>query len=280
MRRFAIISGTVVFLFCAGLAEGREKNRIRLECQIFRLAGNVPAQIRTDDKIWTTDEPPEALKNKVTVFSRGWFALGKDKLEFKKGRCFWNKTEIPLAGPEKIKLPDKLITMVYQPVIIEMDEHSKGWVNIESKQPIQYFEKRDDGLFELKEMELPTGLYVEITEPAEDEEEGYILLTDIDMTMRTVERREKIPGVNLSVGRPIPGEQKYLFYFRVRPGKDYGILIRPEWGQGGLLIRLRASSTRSGTLPKTAVRTSKKDDTSGDGSAEPKGSGEAGVTEI
>ncbi|MHC4620614.1 MAG: hypothetical protein ACYTEQ_22940 [Planctomycetota bacterium] len=215
MKRFAIVWGTVVFLFCAGLAEGREKNRIRLECQIFRLAGNVPAQIRANDKIWTTDEPPEALKNKVTVFSRGRFALGKDKLEFRKGRCFWNKTEIPLAGPEKIKLPEKLITMVYEPVVIEMDEHSKGWVNIESKQPIQYFEKRDDGLFELKEIELPTGLYVEITEPAEEEEKGYILLTDI---------------------------------FRVRPGKDYGILIRPEWGQGSLLIRLRASSTRSGTI--------------------------------
>ena len=134
-----------------------------------------------------------------------------------------------------------------------MDEHSSRKVQIKSQQPIQYFARRKDGLFELKQLELPTGLDIEI-EAVEEEDKGYIRLTDMVMTMRSVEKREKIEGVNLSVGRPILGEQRYVFYFRVRPGKDYGILIRPKQGQGGLLIRLRASSTHSGTVAKSSIK--------------------------
>ena len=253
MKRPSIAWGVIVLAFCAALAEGDEKNRIQVVCQIFRLAGNIPSKTSVDEPIWTTDEAPEKLKNKVVVFSRGWFKLGKDKLEFRDGGCFWNKKEIPLGGPEKIEWPDELIRTVYSPVVLEMEEHSGREFRIESTQPIQYFERRPDGLFELKETELDTGLHFNITEAVEEEDKGYIRLTDIEMMMRTVVRRERIEGVNLPVGRPILSEEQYTFYFRVRPGKDYGILISPEQGQGGLLLRLRASSTRSGTLSKSSV---------------------------
>jgi hypothetical protein len=251
MKRLVILSSIIVFAFCAALAEGDEENRIQVQCQIFRLAGNIPSKTFVDEPIWTTDEAPEKLKNKVIVFSRGWFKLEEDKLEFRDGGCFWNKKEIPLAGPEKIEWPEELIRMVYSPVVLEMEEHSGREFRIEPTQPIQYFERRSDGLFELKEMELGTGLHFNITEAVEEEDKGYIRLTDIEMMMRSVVSRERIEGVNLPVGRPILSEEQYVFYFRVRPGKDYGILISPEQGQGGLLLRLRASSTRSGTLPKS-----------------------------
>jgi hypothetical protein len=244
----AIVWGLIVFLFCAALAEGN--NRIRVEFQILRLAGDVPSKTSVEEPIWTTDDVPEKLKNKVVVFSKGWFKLGEKRLEFKDGTCFFDKKEIPLAGPEKVKLPEDMIIMFDRPVVIETDEHSGGEMSIESTQPIQYFERRSDGLYKLKEMELRTGLYFNITEAVEEEDKGYIRLTDIEMTMRSVGSREKVEGVNLPVGRPILSEEQYVFYFRVRPGKDYGILINPEQGQGGLLLRLRASSTRSGTFDK------------------------------
>lgn len=250
MKRVVVASVLIAFVFCAGLAEGREGNRIQVQFQIFRLAGNVPSKTSVDEPIWTTDEAPKKLKNKVIVFSRGWFELGKDKLEFRDGGCFWNKTAVPLAGPENIKWPEELIRMVYSPVVMEMEEHSGSEFSLEPTQPIQYFEKRADGLFVLKEMELRTGLHLNITEAAEEEDKGTIRLTDIEMTMRSVGSREKIEGVNLPVGKPILSEENYVFYFRVRPGKDYGILITPEQGQGGLLLRLRASSIVSGTLAK------------------------------
>jgi hypothetical protein len=248
MRVPRILLSGLLILACTAYAEG--KNRIQVQFQIFRLAGDVPSKTSVAEPIWTTDDAPEELENKVVVFSNGWFKLGKKRLEFKDGRCFFDKKEMPLAGPEKVELPEELIRMVYTPVLIEMDEHEGSGVKIGSKQPIQYLEKRGDGFYELKEVELPTGLDVEITEAVEEEDKGTIRLTDILMTMRSVVSRERVEGVNLPVGRPILSEEKYTFYFRVRPGKDYGILISPEQGTGGLLLRLRANSTKSKTLVK------------------------------
>ena len=249
MKRLGILLYIGVFLVCAPYADAREKNIIRVQCQFFKFYGNLPGTTSAKEQIWTTDEPPEKLKNKVTVFSQAEFELGENKLEFKKGRCFWNKTEFPITDPRKLNLPEDQIRWIDSPEIL-LYEHSSGSFNLASKQPIQYFKKRKDGLFELKEIELPTGLDIEITDADESEEHGYIDLADIIMTMRSVTKRKKIEGVNLSVGYPVPGEQKYVFFFRLRPGKDYGILIRPERerGEGGLLIRLRVSSTRSDTF--------------------------------
>jgi len=249
MKRLGILVYIGVFLACVPYADAREKNQIRVQCQFFKFYGTFPGTTSAKEKIWTTDEPPKKLKNRVTVFSQGEFELGENKLTFKKGRCFWNKTEVPITNPKKLNLPEDQIRWIDSPEIV-LYEHSSGSFNLGSKQPIQYFEKREDGLFELKEIELPTGLDIEITDADESEEHGYIDLADIIIRMRSVERREKIKGVNLSVGRPVLGEQKYVFFFRLRPGKDYGILIRPERGLGGLLIRLRVSSTRSGTFSK------------------------------
>jgi len=245
MKRVGILLGVIGFAVCVPCAEAEQENLIRIQCQIFKITGNVPSQTSVDEHIWTTEETPEKLKDKVKVFSRGWFQLGKEKLEFKKGNCFWKNNVLPMSRERKVKLPEEQIGLIYSPEIV-MAEHSKRKVKIESEQPIQYFEKRKDGLFELKEIKLRTGLDIEI-EPVEEEDKGYIRLTDMVMTMRSVEKRERIEGVNLPVGRPVLGEQKYVFYFRVRPGKDYGILIRPGRGQGRLLIRLRASSVHSGT---------------------------------
>lgn len=246
MKPVVILLCVVVFAACGHCAES--KNQIQVQCQIFKFKGKLPGRTSAEEPIWTTDDIPERFKNKVTVFSDGRFKLGRDRLEFKDGNCFWNKKEIPITGPVTFKLPEDRIQLVHSPAI-SMLEHSKGSVEIQSKQPIQYFEKRSDGLFELKKVELATGMDI-VIEAKEEASKGYIVLSDMVMTVRTIESRKKIEGVNLSVGYPVLGEQEYVFFFRVRPGKDYGILITPERSRGGLLIRLRASSTRSGTLPE------------------------------
>ena len=260
MKRIGILLYIGVFLAFAPSAGAEDKNQIRVQCQFFKFYGNLTGTTSAKEKIWTTDEPPKKLKNRVTVFSEAELDVGANKLEFKEGRCFWNKTEVPIADPRKLNLPEDRIRWIDSPEIV-LYEHSSGSFNLASKQPIQYFERREDGLFELKEIQLPTGLDIEITDADESEKHGYIDLTDIIITMRSVERREEIKGVNLSVGRPVLGEEKYVFWFRLRPGKDYGILIRPEHGLGGLLIRLRVSSTRSGTFeaspPEAVLRYAK-----------------------
>jgi hypothetical protein len=250
MRRLSALFFTAALLVCSPSAQARKDNIIQVRLQIFKFTGSLPGETGADEPIWTTDDVPDKVEGEVDVFSRGSFEIGEDKLQFKDGRCFWNKKEIPIAGPEEFKLPTERIQLVYAPVV-EMPEHGERRVEIKSKQPIQYFEKRADGLYELKEIQLATGLDIEITEASEDEGRGYIELEDLLMRVRSVEKREKIPGVNLSVGKPVLGEQKYELYFRLRPGKDYGVLITPKNRQGGLLVRLRASSTRSGTIEES-----------------------------
>ena len=250
MKRLTI--SMCVILSLAYAAYAGDKNQIQIQAQFFRLMGNVPSKTFIDEDIWTTEETPEKFKDKVFVFRRGWFQLGKDKLEFKKGNCFWKNKKLSMDPNQVVELPEDQIRQIFSPDFV-MEEHSKRAITIESKQPIQYFERREDGLFELKNVKLPTGLTLEI-EAKEEEDKGYIVLADMIMTIRSVERRKKIEGVNLSVGYPILGEQKYVFFFRVRPGKDYGILIRPERGEGALLIRLRASSTASGTFSKSNAK--------------------------
>ena len=245
MRRISIILLLVLILLPVNVFAGKD-NQIQVLCQIFRLSGNVRSKISVEEDIWTTKNVPPELKGVVEVFEKGRFSVDADELEFKKGKCFWNGKELPIAGPNTINLSNSMINMIYSPEIL-LFEHSSGKVMIESKQPIQYFEKRNDGLFELKQMELETGIDLEITKAVEEEKKDDIELTDLILTIRSVKRREIIEGVNLPVGKPILGEQKYVFFFRVDPGEDYGILINPRQGRGSLLIRLRANSTNSGT---------------------------------
>ena len=109
-------------------------------------------------------------------------------------------------------------------------------MDIESQQPIPYFDRREDGLFELKEVHLPVGLVVEIR--AEDKGKDVFLISDLKLLLRWVSKREPIPGVNLPIGRPILQEQDYWLRLFVRESKNYGILLRPEDNSGAIIIRM------------------------------------------
>ena len=244
MRRIGIFLLLAIFLL-APAEVFADKNQIQVLCQIFRIKGDVQSKMSEDKDLWIDDLPKE-LKGMVKIFSKGSFDFGKDELEFKKGNCYWNDKKMPIAASMKPKRLNSKITMMFSPEIL-LFEHSSENFKVEATQPIQYFSKRPDGLFELKEMELSTGLDIKITKAVEDEKKDDIRLSDFKMTIRSVEKRETIEGVNLSVGKPVLGEQKYVFSLRLDPGEDYGILIKPKSGLGALLLRLRANSTNSGT---------------------------------
>ncbi len=247
MRRISIfiLFGIVMLVPTELFAPDDQENQIQVLCQIFRIKGIVQSDIKEDKDLWIDDLPKE-LKGMVKIFSKGSFDFGKDELEFKKGNCYWKDEKMPIAASMKPKRLNSKISMMFSLEIL-LFEHSSGNFEVEATQPIQYFSKRPDGLFELKEMELSTGLDIEITEATEDEKKDDILLSGFKMTIRSVEKREPIEGVRLSVGKPILGEQEYEFSPRLDPGEDYGILIKPKNGRGALLLRVRANSTNSGT---------------------------------
>jgi hypothetical protein len=258
MRRIGIFISLAFLLLVPTAVFAVKVNQIQVLCQIFRIKGVVQDDISEDKDLWIDDLPGE-LKGMVKIFSKGSFDFGEDELEFKKGKCYWNDKEMPIAASMKPERLNSKISRIFSPEIV-LYEHSSGNFKIEATQPIQYFSKRPDGLFELKEMELSTGLDIEITKGIEDEKEDDILLSGFKMTIRSVEKREPIEGVNLSVGKPILGELKYEFSPRLDPGEDYGILIKPKSGRGALLLRLRANSTNSGTYTPKAPENKQSND--------------------
>jgi hypothetical protein len=112
-------------------------------------------------------------------------------------------------------------------------------ISMGSQQPVQYFVRRDDGLFELQNLEEPTGL--SLAGGIERLDSGRLLLKGLEITLRSIESREPIPGVALDVGRPTVKERRVQTSLSIQPGRYYGMQYITE-GYGFLLIRLSAET--------------------------------------
>ena len=126
--------------------------------------------------------------------------------------------------------------MIYSPNILKKNKEPAR-MKIEAKQPFQYFEKKENNLFELKEMHLPVGMHIHMRSEAKDK--NTFLISDFKVFLQFVNQREKIRGVNLPVGKPILQKQEFNMKLQVKKNKNYGILIRPDDGDGVILIRLK-----------------------------------------
>ena len=101
--------------------------------------------------------------------------------------------------------------------------------------PIEYFERRADGLLSLKRVWATPGIFVEGT--VEKGDSGRIILRDLTVDRDTIVRRRPIEGVNLNIGPPIV-EEPLRTTVSLEPGRYYGMLM-PTSGGENLLIRLR-----------------------------------------
>lgn len=215
---------------------GKISRHVRYECQIFRIAGDFRSDTSLDKGIWAGDKKAwEKIRKSVTLFDTGTFRLGSDKLEINRKGCHWNGQKLTFEEGYKKKLPEDKIKMIHSPNLLRKTGELVK-MDIESRQPFPYFVKREDGLFELKEIRLPVGLVVEIR--AEDKGRDVFLISDLKLQLRWVSKREPIPGVNLPIGRPILQEQDYWLRLFIRESKNYGILLRPEGSSGAIIIRM------------------------------------------
>lgn len=251
-------------------ASGEEA--ISIQFQIFRVMGTLSGDTSLDEEFWAGSEAPGAkLTKALTVFTHGHFRLGENVLEITKNGWFWNgatlefdsslkdistegqvtlkgKPSVSVKGDrtfisaEKIecvtseKESESPIRLIAAPNIL-VRSGDAAELQITSKQRIEYFEKREDGLFELKHIQEPTGLKIEIR--AESEGQNKIRIKYLTFSLRSVEEREPIPSVTLPVGPPILESREFKVDIEVTPGKDYGFILHPGQGQGVLIIRLR-----------------------------------------
>jgi hypothetical protein len=110
-------------------------------------------------------------------------------------------------------------------------------IEISPNEPVQYFEKRPDGTFELKSLQEKTGLSLSGT--VEKGATGRIVLRNLTLRFRSIGKRKPIEGVGLDVGEPIFEQREFKTTIAVKSGREYGMLIAGG-GYGSLILRLKA----------------------------------------
>jgi len=221
------------------VANAAEQPRFKLQCQVFRIAEQTPQEVRLHEPTWNgKPDVWEKMKDSITLFTKGVFRFGNDSLIIDGGSLSWNKDRLNFDGKDKARaVTQGLIKPIYS-TEVELQRGKTGSVFIAAKQPFEYFEQREDGLFEFKEIDLPTGLDLEV-KPREQDEKT-ILLPNVTIRLRTVTEREKIPGVKLPVGRPILQSEDFKLSLKVGAKGYYWIQVKPQNGDGSLLICLKA----------------------------------------
>jgi hypothetical protein len=236
-RFWAGMCATFIFAACTMAAE--EQPRFRLHCQVFRIAGVAPQDVQLAEPIWAGKQDAwDKVKDSIVLFTRAAFKFGNDTLSVNEKTVSWNKERLNFDGKDKVSgVTGGLIKLIYF-ADVDLQRGKTGSVFIAAKQPFEYFERRDDGLYELKEIELPAGLDLEV-KPKEQDDKS-ILLSNVTIRLRSVTERETIPGVDLRVGRPVLQTEEFKLSLRVKEKGIYWIQVKPRNGDGSMLISLEA----------------------------------------
>ncbi len=217
-------------------ASASDQEGALVELCLYRVRGDISGETSLTEGVSLETKGHEVGAKKVA--SR-FFTLAKltvAGVEFRADESgwTWDGKDRPPSG--------KAVEVIASPRIIVLLDNS-FMVSIGSQQPIEYFERRADGLFELKKADEQTGLTISAI--VAKGESGKLVLRDLTIGLRSVEGRELIKGVNLDVGRPTIKKVESITSVAVKPGRDYGIWLQTE-GYGALFIRLRVSRVNPG----------------------------------
>jgi hypothetical protein len=233
-------------------APSSKEGVVLLQFMLYRISGDISGKTSLTDNIWEgvevgggpvkTIRQESAFERKITSGRFIFFTLADlnvagVNLKADGSEWLWNGEKNPPPGGKVRSLEQPTVTAVAgQPFTIE----------ISSAAPIEYFERRTDGLFELKRSEEQPGFSISTT--AESGESNRIVLKDLKVSLRSVARRVPIEGVSLEVGPPVVETWEQKTTLAVKPGMDYGMQIASE-GYGSLILRLRATAIKPGQKP-------------------------------
>lgn len=241
MKTFSsIIIAMGFFVIAQTTAIAQEVVQFRI--QVFAMNGDIAEETSLKDDVWNTND--KALHNRVVLFDKGHLRLGDDNFKLNEEGCYWNDTELPFTGGQTIRLPENKIRRIATPTLL-MNKSQEATINIQANEPFEYFDKRTDGLFELKSTTIPTGLAISVLPK---EEEGRLNLENLNIKLLVVGDRQHIPNVSLPVGMPIAATREYNLKMKTRYNKTYGALLRPEQGQGFVLVMFVSSPVTSEVL--------------------------------
>ena len=213
-------------------AVASRQDQALLELQFCRVSGDISGETSLTDNLWEgiQGEKVEAVKGPFVFFTLANLTVAGVKLKADENGWTWDGQDRPATG-KKVELIASPRVMVAMP--------NTFVISVGSPQPVQYFEKRADGLFELKTTQEEVGL--RISARVEKGEAERIVLRDLTIGLRSIEKRKAIEGVQLDVGQPIVETREQKITVAVKPGRLYGIELLSE-GYGCLLMRLRVDS--------------------------------------
>jgi len=215
-----------------------------LTLQVFRVRGDIVGETSLTDNLWEgiKGEDLEAIKGPFSFFTLANLTVAGVKLRASQTRWSWDGKDQPDSGTR--------VELFAQPrLMVALGESFE--IEIGSQQPIEYFEKRSDGLFELKTIHEQTGLA--LTATVEAGEAGRLAVRNLTITLRSIEKRKPIEGVSLDVGEPTIKTREYKISIAVKPGQYYGIQLATE-GYGFLILRLRADLAGAHWQPTEQLR--------------------------
>ncbi|NQT83774.1 hypothetical protein HQ563_12155 [bacterium] len=213
-----------------------DRQQVLVELDLFRVRGNIVGEtwLNSNTSATKVGESPLPRKGQSCVFTFAELMIAGVKFRSDDSGWTWDGEKQPTRG--------KKVEMIASPrILVLLNESFK--IAIGSQQPIEYFEKRPDGLFELKRLDEETGFTV--SGRVEKGKAAQMILCDLTILLRSVDRREPIKGVTLDVGQPIITTHESKTKIAVRSGQDCGIFLGTE-GYGDLLMRLRVDLVNPG----------------------------------
>ncbi len=236
MTRTRIITLSLLVIGASRQGYTAEQEQVQIQFEIFRISGDISGGTSLTDNVWRELEGsnPSSKKFPFSVFTIADQKLGGVKFETGKEGWLWDGKKDPPAGSRVTKVAAPRIAVVY-------GQTFQLSVSSQPTQPVQYFERRSDGLFELKTLKDKLGLSLSgiVTKSGD---EGRVVFKDLAFTVRVIEKRKPLNGVSLDVGKPDLNVKNVKTTLSLKTAYDYGMYVWIRDGRGFLLCRIRAES--------------------------------------
>jgi len=203
---------------------------IVIKLNVCRIHGDIEGETSLTDniRVGITADKMEVQKGGCTFFTVPNLTVGGVKLTSENGRWSWDGKEKPPR--------DSRVELLTSPKVAVSPPNGFE-IAIGSPQPIEYFERRPDGLFELKTVQEDIGLRLKSAN-VERGADGRIVLQGFSIRLGFVQKREPVEGTSLDVGRPVVKTQVIDSTLAVKPDQDYGMLLSSD-GYGSVIMQFR-----------------------------------------
>lgn len=229
--------GAWVFLLLACFANVTAAQTFRLESQVYVFRNSDAEPVRFSTAAATDDT------RSISIYSPATIEFGEKKLSLEGAAFSWSGARNPPERFTLIELP-VAITRLNTPVAML------------STVPAQYIVKREDGTLELRNIaaDSPDAPHCKVSFAIRSPDHANAeLRVSCEVELATVSAREKIPGVNLDVGRPLLARFQGSVESAVRFGEWSAVLFRsPNGSEYSLLLLLKvAPDHTSGSTGRT-----------------------------